>query len=159
LRSIARNQGCDGAFQYVSPRFTQLTGLRRDDLPVSFDALLDRVHPDDREAVREADEYAARNGEPAHLEYRMLGGNGEWIWVDNRSVLMRDEQGHPVTWHGALLDISEQKRLEASLRESQERSAARSRMPQSEWRSARPTAPFSMLMLPTAVSSGFHGRR
>jgi PAS domain S-box-containing protein len=71
--------------------------------------------------VRETDQHAADTGEPAQLEYRIRGGNGEWIWVDNRSVLMRDEQGRPLAWHGALLDISERKRLEASLHDSQER--------------------------------------
>jgi PAS domain S-box-containing protein len=113
--------GARAAFQYVSPQFERLTGLGRDELPTSFGALLARVHPDDREAVRESDRHAAHTGEPAQLEYRILGGNGEWIWVDNRSVLMRDEQGCPLAWHGALLDISERKRLEASLRDSQER--------------------------------------
>jgi PAS domain S-box-containing protein len=113
--------GARAAFQYVSPQFEQLTGLGNDELPSSFDALLARVHPDDREAVRQADEHAARTGEPVQLEFRLRGGNGEWIWVDNRSVLMRDERGRPLAWHGALLDISERKRLEASLRDSQER--------------------------------------
>jgi PAS domain S-box-containing protein len=113
--------GARAAFRYVSPQFERLTGLGRADLPTSFDALLARVHPDDREAVREADQHATRTGESAQLEYRIRGGNGEWIWVDNRSVLMRDEQGRPIAWHGALLDISERKRLEASLRDSRER--------------------------------------
>ena len=111
----------DAAFWYVSPRFEEQTGLRRDDFPASLEGLLQRVHPDDREAVRDADEHAARTGQPAQIEYRIRGGNGEWIWVDNSAVLMRDEQGAPLTWHGALLDISERKRLEASLRDSQER--------------------------------------
>jgi PAS domain S-box-containing protein len=109
------------AFQYVSPQFERLTGLGRDELPTSFDALLARVHPDDREDVRQADEHAMRTGEPAQLKYRIRGGHGDWIWVDNRSVLLRDEQDRPLAWHGALLDISERKRLESSLRESQER--------------------------------------
>jgi PAS domain S-box-containing protein len=113
--------GSHAAFQYVSPQFEQLTGLGRDELPSNFDALLSRVHPDDREAVRRADEHATRTGEPVQLEFRIRGGNGEWIWMDTRSVLMRDDQGRPLAWHGALLDISERKRLEASLRESQER--------------------------------------
>jgi PAS domain S-box-containing protein len=113
--------GAGGAFHYVSPQFTRLTGLDRDDLPTSFDALLARVHPDDREAVRQADEHATRTGEPVQIEYRIRGGHGEWVWVDNRSVLMRDEQGRELAWHGVLLVISERKRLESSLRESQER--------------------------------------
>jgi PAS domain S-box-containing protein len=113
--------GAGAAFQYVSPQFEQLTGLGRDELPTNFDALLARVHPDDREAVREIDRHATDTGEPVQLEYRIRGGNGSWVWVDNRSVLMRDEQGRPLAWHGALLDISERKRLEASLRDSRER--------------------------------------
>src|SRR5215212_4653277 len=113
--------GARAAFQYVSPQFERLTGLGREKLPTSFGALLERIHPDDREVVREADERATRTGEPAQIEYRIRGGNGEWVWVDHHSVLMRDEQGRPLAWHGALLDISERKRLESSLRESQER--------------------------------------
>jgi PAS domain S-box-containing protein len=113
--------GSSAAFPYVSPRFTQLTKLGRDDLPTTFAALLNRVHPDDRETLSNADEHATRTGEPAQIEFRIRGGNGEWIWVDNRSVLMRDERGRPRVWHGALLDVSERKRLEASLQESQER--------------------------------------
>jgi PAS domain S-box-containing protein len=105
----------------ISSEFTRLTGLGRDDLPISFDALLARVHPDDREAVRQADEHAGRTGEPARIEYRIRGDNDDWVWVDNRSVLMRDTQGGQLAWHGVLLDISERKRLESSLRESQER--------------------------------------
>jgi PAS domain S-box-containing protein len=113
--------GTLAAFQYVSPRFMRLTGLGPDDLPNSFDALLARVHPDDREAVRRADQHATRTGEPVQLEYRIRGGNGQWVWVDHRSVLARDEQGNQLVWHGVLLDISERKQLESSLRESQER--------------------------------------
>src|SRR5215204_4287842 len=56
--------GGRAAFEYVSPQFERLTGLGRDELPTSFDALLERVHPDDREVVREADRHATRTGEP-----------------------------------------------------------------------------------------------
>ena len=49
----------------------------------------------------------------------MQRGDGEWTWVHDRSVLERDEAGQPRSWTGILLDISERKRLEASLRESE----------------------------------------
>jgi PAS domain S-box-containing protein len=113
--------GAAGAFHYVSPLFEQVSGLRQDDLPTSFAELLERVHPDDRAAVRAADERARRTGEPARVQYRLRGGNGEWLWVDNRTVLMRDDGGRPLAWHGALLDITARVRLEASLRESEMR--------------------------------------
>jgi PAS domain S-box-containing protein len=113
--------GARAAFQYVSPQFERQTGLARDDLPNSLDTLLSLVHREDRDAVRLADEQATRTGKPAQIEYRIRGGNGAWVWVDHRSVLTRDEQGNPLAWHGVLLDISERKQLESSLRESQER--------------------------------------
>lgn len=113
--------GAAGAFHYVSPLFEQLSGLRQSDLPANFGELLARVHPDDRAAVRAADERAGRTGEPAHVQYRLQGGNGDWVWVDNGAVLMRDDDGRPVAWHGALLDITARVRLEAALRESEMR--------------------------------------
>ncbi|MDQ3225367.1 MAG: PAS domain S-box protein [Chloroflexota bacterium] len=58
--------GAFGDFHYVSPLFERLTGLGRDDLPASFEAFLEWVHPEDRAAVRDADELAGRTGEPAH---------------------------------------------------------------------------------------------
>jgi PAS domain S-box-containing protein len=113
--------GGAATFRYVSPQFERQTGLGADDLSGSFEVFLQRVHPDDRQHFQAVDERARRNGEPVQAEYRLRGGSGEWIWVENRTVPARDERGHLVAWHGALLDITERKRLEASLHTSQER--------------------------------------
>ena len=113
--------GARTSFQYVSPQFERQTGLGRDDLPDSPSGLLALVHPGDREAVRQAGEHATCTGSAVQIEYRLRGGNDEWVWVDHRSVLTRDEQGNLSALHGVLLDISERKQLESSLRESQER--------------------------------------
>ena len=113
--------GAAGSFHYVSPLFEQISGLRQSDLPTSFEELLDRVHPADRSDVRAADERAGRTGQPEQIRYRLKGRNGNWVWVDNRTVLMRDADGRPLAWHGALLDITSRVRLEASLRESEMR--------------------------------------
>ncbi len=109
------------AIRYVNPRFEQLTGLGPNDLATNHHDHLNRVHPEDRARVRAIGEWADRTGEPAHVEYRLRGGNGGWIWVEHHSVLMRDEQGQPLSWHGSIIDISERKRLEATLRESEVR--------------------------------------
>lgn len=106
---------------YVSPRFTEQTGLRRNDIPSDVDTMLDRAHPDDRQRMLAEDTRANGTGAPVHLQYRLRGGHGDWVWIEHRSVLARDEQGQPLTWYGSLLDISEQKRLEATLRASEER--------------------------------------
>jgi PAS domain S-box-containing protein len=114
-----REPGANAIFRYVSPRFERLTGLGVADLPPEFAGWLERIHPDDRAAVQAADDQAGCTGDPAHIEYRIRGGSGEWVWIDNSSVLTRDEHGRPLVWHGTLLVISERKRLEAELRDKQ----------------------------------------
>jgi PAS domain S-box-containing protein len=104
---------------YVSPRFEEQIGLTREDLPRNFVEILQMSHADDHARIRAVNDLANRTGETVQAEYRLRGGNGEWFWVDHRAVLMRDERGRPLTWHGSIIDISERKRLEASLRASE----------------------------------------
>jgi PAS domain S-box-containing protein len=111
----------DATFRYVSPQFEQQTGLGADDLSGTLERFMQRVHPDDLPFMAAVEERARRTGEPAQSEYRLRGGSGEWVWVDNRTMPSRDERGRLIAWHGALVDVTERKRLEASLHSSQER--------------------------------------
>ena len=69
--------------------------------------------------MREGDVTASQSGEPLDLQYRVLGRDGRWRWVHDRSALARDERGQAKGWHGVLLDVSEQKRIEQALRENE----------------------------------------
>src|SRR5829696_2577492 len=42
------------------------------------------------------------------------------VWVRDEAVLVRDEEGRPLYWLGVQYDITEQKRVEAALRQSEE---------------------------------------
>ena len=110
--------GGQHTIHYVSPEFSRRTGLGPSDIPRSIASFLERTHPDDRAHLIAINERSNRTGETAQAVYRLRGGDGEWVWIDHRSVLMRDGDGRPLAWHGSLIDISERKRLEASLRES-----------------------------------------
>ena len=116
LPIVLYSQPLDGrrVIGYVSPRFERQTGLGRDDLPGDFAELLALSHPDDRHRLMTADERANRTGETTHVQFRLRGGDGEWVWLDHHAVLGRDERGRPLAWHGAIIDISERERLEAS---------------------------------------------
>jgi PAS domain S-box-containing protein len=111
----------DRATTYVSPRWASLLGLREEDVPIGLPALLDRMHPDDREPALRAAELAERDGAPFDVEYRLRHDGGHWVWIRDHSHVERDEQGRPIAWTGVLVDVTERKRLTASLRESQER--------------------------------------
>ncbi len=90
--------------------------------PVTLDVWLAGIHPEDRHRV-EAN--LAHCTDPAgdgvyHIDYRVWGNDGVERWVSTHGQTMF-EQGRPVAFIGAALDISERKRAEATLRESEER--------------------------------------
>jgi diguanylate cyclase (GGDEF)-like protein/PAS domain S-box-containing protein len=79
------------------------------------------LHPDDRERVLAADERFEAGGEPFSEEYRLIAKDGSVVWVREEAVLVKDELGNPLFWQGVLFDITDQKRAEEELRESEER--------------------------------------
>lgn len=81
------------------------------------------VHEDDRLEVDAVLESHFRGEVPyCVVEMRMRHRDGTWIWVLSRGrVTERDEAGRPVWMQGTLLDITDRKRLEDGLRESEAR--------------------------------------
>ncbi len=64
---------------------------------------------------------AIREGRDIADEWLVSRKDGSQIWVDVRVSLIRDEQGRPLRILGLSHDISDRKRAEESLRQSQER--------------------------------------
>ena len=74
-----------------------------------------RVHPDDRELYDGAVD-RLWNGEPLEVEYRLLGPDGDDLWVLDRMRPERREDGSLLVG-GVVADISERKRVETEARE------------------------------------------
>jgi two-component system cell cycle sensor histidine kinase/response regulator CckA len=87
--------------------------------------ITDLVHPDDRGKFRDAHEAVCR-GESQRLEFRVVGFNGTVVWVDSHMVAF-DATDHGDQGERAVLsvtsDITERKRLEEQLRQSQKMEA------------------------------------
>lgn len=79
------------------------------------------VHPDDREAVLEANARSEATGEPFDAEFRVVRDDGSVVWLHSRATLVRDDEGRPRFWHGVALDVTAQRTTEASLRELERR--------------------------------------
>jgi len=85
--------------------------------PLSYEAFLDRVYPEDRERVDRA-WTAALQGAPYDIEHRILVGD-ELKWVRERAELEFDPQGTAAKGIGTVQDITERKRAEEALRRSE----------------------------------------
>ncbi len=82
-----------------------------------------RVHPEDRQRV-DAHFFAVVADPKADFwrdEYRFRKADGSYAQIANRGYVLRDAEGRAVRMIGAMLDITERKRAESALRESEER--------------------------------------
>jgi PAS domain S-box-containing protein len=74
-------------------------------------AILELIHPDDREARAARVQHSLDTGTPYEFEYRIVS-HGQTRWVIARGMVERDENGKPVRFPGVVLDITARKRAE-----------------------------------------------
>ncbi len=98
----------------------RIFGLRPQEFGATYETFLERVHPDDRAAVDAAYGSSVREGRSTYeIEHRVLRRPGDEIrWVSERCFHSRDASGKIIRSTGMVLDITERKRLEESLREA-----------------------------------------
>jgi PAS domain S-box-containing protein len=82
----------------------------------------DNIHPDDRTAVFAGiDELVAGNASNWTGEYRYKRLSGEYAYVQDRAVIIRDDAGKAVRMIGAMQDITNRKLAEDAIKRSQEK--------------------------------------
>jgi PAS domain S-box-containing protein len=77
------------------------------------------IHPDDREKIRAALASTIEQNAPYESEYRVIWPDGSVHYISGRGRLVRDDKGRPVRMHGIHWDITERKRAEEVLHESE----------------------------------------
>ncbi|MGE4535408.1 PAS domain S-box protein [Halomonas sp.] len=104
-------------------RWAEMIGYSLEELaPITIDTWLQFAHPDDLERSNAALQ-ACFTGETEfyEAEVRMRHRDGDWIWVlDRGKVFSWDAAGNPLMMYGTHQDISERKRREERLRQSEE---------------------------------------
>lgn len=81
------------------------------------------IHPDDRLYVEHAINRSVNEGSPYEAEFRMSHPDGSVRWVRGKGKVLRDEDGKPLRMVGLNADITEQKRAQEALRQSEVRLA------------------------------------
>jgi formate hydrogenlyase transcriptional activator len=107
----------DGTLDFLSRGWLEYGGLPQTDfLDWRWTAA---VHPEDVEGFVDKWRAALASGEPFVGESRVRRADGEYRWILQRNVPLRDETGKIVKWYGTGIDIEERKRAEESLRSSE----------------------------------------
>lgn len=104
---------------YVSPAYEQVWGRTVESLHAQPDKWMEFVLPEDRELVRAA--FAALNDEQPRLnvDYRIVRPDGEIRWVRTRAFPVRDAAGKLFRYAGIVSDITEARKADEALRESE----------------------------------------
>lgn len=93
----------------------------RDRVPTHED-WLKRVHPDDREHIISGLAAAMASNRRIHIdEYRFYTEHTGWIYVYGRTLIERNEMGKPIRLAGSMTDVTDLKKAEDSIRESEEK--------------------------------------
>jgi len=111
-------QAPDGtmSFPYASPKIEEIYGLPPAALADDAAEIARMWHPDDRQRVLAAIEISRQQMTPWREEFRVKHPEKGEIWIEGHSVPFRDADGG-VTWHGAITDVTERRRVQHALAE------------------------------------------
>jgi PAS domain S-box-containing protein len=112
--------GSADAAMYMSPQIEALTGYSPEECK-DPDLRWRMVHPDDRERMQSEDDRTYEPGELVVTEYRVLHRDGRTLWVRNESLIVEDETSGSRYWQGFMVDITQRKRAEKAIKESERR--------------------------------------
>ncbi|NSW54012.1 MAG: PAS domain S-box protein [Anaerolineae bacterium] len=112
----------DWTMQFVSQGCLALTGYLPEDLVENRSvAYIRLIHPDDRAMVWQAIQAAITANQPYEFEYRITNARGQERWVWERGRLAEQPAEGQMILEGFISDITERKRMETILRDSENR--------------------------------------
>jgi PAS domain S-box-containing protein len=100
--------------------FQTLFGYSAEEIEPGIESWTHRIHPEDLNRVKTSIHAAIDSGKHSWFDnYRFRRKDGSYASVDDRGYISRDEDGQPVRMIGAMQDITDRKRVEEELIESE----------------------------------------
>ena len=100
---------------YVSPQIETLTGYSPAEWAGDAQLWEKVVHADDRARILSETREHNESGTTFDQEYRMVARDGRIVWVHDKAVIVRDENGDALYSQGYMEDVTLRKNAEAEL--------------------------------------------
>lgn len=102
-----------------SDEIYRIFGVEPGAFPATYEAFLGYTHPDDRDAVEAAVDRALAGDAPYAADHRIVLGDGTVKVVHEQGEVFRDQSGNPIRMSGIVQDVTELRRTEEALRNSE----------------------------------------
>ncbi|CAK8711623.1 histidine kinase [Candidatus Electrothrix aarhusensis] len=106
---------------YISPSYQRLWERDIELVYKESTSFLEALHPDDMDAYLDVIASYHAKGKAYACEYRIIKKDGEIRWISERGYPVEEPLEGQLLMSGICTDISEQKRIEIALRESEEK--------------------------------------
>lgn len=106
---------------FWNDRLYEMHGLDKTTYFPTLENFLELVHPDDQDKIQKVMQAHLEDGHPYLVEIRQRHSSGEYRTFFARGAALRDSAGIPYRMVGATIDITERKRIEEALAESEKR--------------------------------------
>lgn len=100
---------------FWSEEIYRIFGLAPDAFSPTYESFLHAIHPNDREAVKDAVNHTLYENIPYHIDHRITLPDGAMRIVHERGELICNERGEPVRMVGTVQDITTRKMTEEQL--------------------------------------------
>ena len=104
---------------YVSPAYERVWGRSMESLHADPNQWVEAILPEERERTFAALAGLGADNSNVSVEYRISRPDGTVRWIHDRGFVVRDAAGNVIRHTGIATDITERKRLEAQLFQSQ----------------------------------------
>jgi diguanylate cyclase (GGDEF)-like protein/PAS domain S-box-containing protein len=104
---------------YTSPQTEEILGISQVEWMTNPEIWIGMLHEDDRDRVVEEHTRANDSGDDFCTEYRLVTPDRGVVWIRDHAVLIHGRGGEPAYWQGVMMDITELKRAQRQLSETQ----------------------------------------
>ena len=111
----------DGKYEYVSPAATSIFGHSPEAWYDNPFLIREIIHPDWHSYFEAQWENLLKGHVPPTYEYKIIRKDGSVRWINQRNILVKDDNGRPVAIEGVVTDITESKSAEEALRQNENR--------------------------------------